>query len=382
MKRQILFVAAAGVMLAGCAREAARVAGRFTGHAGGMVYLDQVVPGDRRTVDSAELSAKGAFRLKATLPEGETTLYNLRYEGAAIPLMLARGERVEVNSLCDVALNYTVGGSPESERMRELQMLLMHGATSLDSLRNTVFATEGDAQRTAYADYVRELNRIKRAHISFIASEPARLSSLWALYQRLAGEQFLFNAKNDVIYYRLVADSTGVHHPRSPYVASLRREVDKAVNALNVSELLVQKLAEGGDGYPDLTLPDIYGTEHALSALAGKVILLDFWHSADPAARLNNAELRTLYDAFHDRGLEIYQVSLDTRKPSWITAVQSQKLPWTSVGDMRGLESPAAVKYNIARLPANFLIDRTGTIVARDVFNDELRAKIEASLQN
>ncbi len=377
MKWLIFFAVA---FFAGCVRDTARVTGRFTGYNDGTVYLEQVVPGDRHIADSAELSAKGDFRFRVRLPEGQATLYNLRYGQGAIPLMLSAGENARVESMCDVALNYTVEGSVESERIRELQMLLIHGGLRLDSLRQVVFASQGEEQRAAYVEYVGEMNRVKRAHISFIVREPARLSSLYALYQRLAGEQNLLAADKDVIYYRLVADSTSVSHPGSPYVSALQKEVARTARAISLSEMLTQKWEAGGDNYPDLKLPDIYGESHTLSDLQGQVILVDFWHSADPSAALNNGELKELYTAVHERGLEIYQVSLDTQKVAWITTVQNQKLPWVSVGDMLGVKSPAAVSYNITHLPSNFLIGRDGTIVGRDLFGEELVLKVNELL--
>jgi peroxiredoxin len=377
MKWLIFFAAMAMV---GCTGGTARVTGRFTGHSGGMAYLEQVTPGVRLTADSSAVSERGNFRFKVRLPQGRPTLYNLRYGQGAIPLMLSAGERAKVGSMCDVALNYTVEGSPESERIRELHMLLIRGGLKLDSLRQAVFASEGDRQREAYVAFVDEMNRVKRAHISFIVREPARLSSLYALYQRLAGEQYLFAADKDVLYYRMVADSTAIYHPDSPYVKALQKEVERKARALSLGDMLAQRWEEGGDNYPDLKLPDIYGKQHTLSEFQGKVVVVDFWHSGDPAAAMNNAELKALYEVMHDRGLEIYQVSLDTNKHAWITSVQGQKLPWVSVGDMKGVKSPAAINYNITRLPADFVIARDGTIAARDLFGDELAVKINELL--
>ena len=382
MKAKV-FLAAVGMsaLLIGCVQNTARVTGRFTGHCAGMVYLEQITPAGQYTVDSATLGGKGDFRFRVHLPEGQTTLYNLRYGVGAIPLMLSAGERARVSSICDVALNYTVGGSTESERIRELQMLLMHGGLKLDSLRKAVLQTEDEAQRTAYVEYMTEMNRLKREHLHFIVSQPGRLSSLYALYQRLAGEQNLFSANNDIVYYRLVADSTAVNHPDSPYVRALQREVKKTDNMLSISDLLAQKWQEGGDGYPDLALPDIYGSTHTLSDFKGRVIVIDFWHSGDPNAGFNNREMKQLYERAHKRGLEIYQVSLDTEKALWVTAVQEQKLPWVSVGDMLGVKSPAATNYNISRLPTNFLISREGVIVGRDLFGEKLEAEVDMLLQ-
>lgn len=74
---------------------------------------------------------------------------------------------------------------------------------------------------------------------------------------------------------------------------------------------------------------------------------------------------------------EVYQVSLDTSKAAWITAVQEQRLPWISVSDLRGRASAAVGLYNISKLPANFLIDKNGTLVAKDIYGKSLERKLD-----
>ena len=76
-------------------------------------------------------------------------------------------------------------------------------------------------------------------------------------------------------------------------------------------------------------------------------------------------------------GFEVYQVAIDTSKPLWINAVQEQQLPWISVSDLRGRGSAALGLYNVQKLPTNFLIDKEGVIVARDIRGEELEKKLD-----
>ena len=76
-------------------------------------------------------------------------------------------------------------------------------------------------------------------------------------------------------------------------------------------------------------------------------------------------------------GFEVYQVAIDTSKAIWITAVQEQQLPWVSVSDLRGRGSAALGLYNVQKLPTNFLIDRNGTIVARDIYGEKLERELD-----
>lgn len=107
--------------------------------------------------------------------------------------------------------------------------------------------------------------------------------------------------------------------------------------------------------------------------------MLDFWSAEAGNSNTLNAELKEIYSRYADAPtpLEVYQVSLDTSKPIWINAVQEQQLPWVSVSDLRGRASSVVGLYNVQKLPANFLIDKEGTIVAKDIYGKSLDEKLE-----
>ena len=87
-------------------------------------------------------------------------------------------------------------------------------------------------------------------------------------------------------------------------------------------------------------------------------MLIDFWSPSLGNSNALNADLKQLYEKYHDSGFEVYQVAVETSKPMWINTVQEQSLPWISVCDLRGEASPALTIYNVRKLPANYLIDR------------------------
>ena len=90
----------------------------------------------------------------------------------------------------------------------------------------------------------------------------------------------------------------------------------------------------------------------------------------EKAVRVFNADLAEIYAKYHAKGLEIYQVSLDIDKPSWAAVVKGQNLPWISVNDGLGTQSPAVIAYNVDHVPTMFVIDRTGDFAGRDVFDE------------
>ena len=112
----------------------------------------------------------------------------------------------------------------------------------------------------------------------------------------------------------------------------------------------------------NLSLPDINGKTISLSELHGKVVLIDFWASWCGLCRRNNPRLVKLYNKYHQKGLEIYGVSLDENVNSWKNAVKHDKLEWIQVIDDKGWDSAAATLYGVDMIPSSFLLDRGGII--------------------
>jgi len=376
--RAVVF-AACGVALAGCGGDSARLSGHFIGAAGQKIILESVIPGRAGAmVDTLTANDKGEFSTRLHLPDGEPTIYNLRYEGDMVPLLVAPGERVSVMSMGDIA-GYRVSGSPESELVWELHGILTSGATSLDSIYNRIMFAQGDSEREQLRRaYLDRYLRIKRRQISFIVEHASSLAAIYALYQRLPGDEVLFGGENDHMYYRMVADSVRVRYPRSRYLRALDEEVTARTNNATLQQRLETEMSEVN--HPDIELPDMYGNKVKLSSLDGQVVVLDFWSATDTRSRLNNAELKELWNDLAARGMGVYQVSLDTDKALWVSTVQEQRLPWTTVCDFRGTATVAAGLYNLSAVPCNFVIDREGNIAARNLYGDALRRKVESLL--
>ncbi len=177
-------------------------------------------------------------------------------------------------------------------------------------------------RQTLAKEYTPEYHRIHREQLRFIIENKSSLAAVYALYQRLPGDTYLFNLQSDAIYYRTVADALAERYPESPYLTTLTGEIARLDARLNLSSSITET------GYPDLELPDMYGRKVRLSSLRGKVILVDFW-SAEPGTatpeRRSEGGLQEI--CRRPRGFEVYQVVGDTSKPEWISAVQEQEFP-------------------------------------------------------
>ena len=376
MNKQTLFVSlTAAVMLCACQSSKVKISGRFVGNDAKDVYLEQVLPLTQSVIDSAVLDKDGNYRFELKGVAKTPSLYNIIYNGERIPLFLAGGEKLSLNSVGSVVRNYTVEGSKESELLRQFYQAFVSGAQRLDNIASQFAkATLSEEDRQALVkEYTAEYYRIRREQLRFIIENKASLAAVYALYQRLPGDTYLFNGDSDVVYYRTVAEAIEQTYPESPYLQSLQAEIARMDARISLTSQITEAR------HPDLELTDIYGKKIRLSSLAGKVVLLDFWSAELGSSNALNADLKELYRKYADApvGFEVYQVAVDTSKPLWITAVQEQQLPWISVSDLRGRSSVALGLYNVQRLPANFLIDKEGTIVAKNIYGKSLEAKLD-----
>ena len=136
-----------------------------------------------------------------------------------------------------------------------------------------------------------------------------------------------------------------------------------------------------GELAPDIQLPGKSDTIIKLSSLTGKVVLIDFWASWCGPCRAANPYVQKLYKKYQANGFEVFAVSLDVNKPLWLKAIRKDKLTYTQVIDSDGWLSKVAEKYYVDAIPTNFLLDKTGKIVAINLDGKELFDKVKSLLQ-
>ncbi|MEY8849270.1 redoxin domain-containing protein [Psychroserpens sp. XS_ASV72] len=146
------------------------------------------------------------------------------------------------------------------------------------------------------------------------------------------------------------------------------------IEALNATQI--------GKVAPNFSAPTPEGKTLSLNEVKGKLTLIDFWASWCKPCRRENPNVVKVYNKYHDKGLEIISVSLDgTRtqrepKQAWIKAIEDDKLTWSHVSNLNYFDDPVAKMYNITSIPATFLLDENGTIVAKNLRGDALEQKV------
>lgn len=151
------------------------------------------------------------------------------------------------------------------------------------------------------------------------------------------------------------------------------------------SALFVKRFNPGPPGVGeiaiDIALPDREGKIQKLSDLKGKVVLLDFWASWCGPCRHENPNVVKAYKRFSSKGFTVFSVSLDNSKDKWLAAITKDGLEWENhVSDLKGWSSEGAALYQVRGIPATFLIDKNGKIVAKNLRGSALEAKLQELL--
>ncbi len=372
------FVVCAALILGGCNSENnVKLTGSLVGLKNHNVVLEQVTTAGSLFVDSVRTDKNGAFAFKFKTQKNEPEFYNLVANSQHVPLIISPGENIEFRAGGNISKDYEIKGSPDSERIKELNTIIAKAIDRIDSMKVIFNATEDfEEKKNLTTEFIKTSVKLKQNYITFIVENSNSMAALYALYQVMPDGDVMFNQNSDLVYYRLVADSLNVKYPDAPHVKRLINDVKKMEANINLQSMLSYgNLNESN--YPDLNLPDMFGNNIRLSSVNnGKVVLLDFWVTVDPNAKMKNFEIKKVYEKYHDKGFEVYQIALDLNKSAWVTAVQDSKLPWISVCDFKGANSPAARLYNVQKVPANYLINAKGEIIGKNLTDAELDKKL------
>ncbi len=151
-------------------------------------------------------------------------------------------------------------------------------------------------------------------------------------------------------------------------------------NKINILKKQNEKFAlmNVGNMAPDFSAPDPDGNQLSLSKIKGKATIIDFWAAWCAPCRRENPNVVKVYNKYHDKGLEIIGVSLDRpgQKDMWLKAIKDDKLTWHQVSNLNYFNDPVAQLYQIQAIPATYILDAEGKIVAKNLRGQALEDKI------
>lgn len=356
------------------------IKGIVSGANGKTLYFENVGVSSVHTIDSVKLTTDGKFKFKQPRPE-YPDFFRLRLDNQLINVPIDSTETI--NIMADVgtfAASYTIEGSENGKAIKNITLAQLDAYQEIRRLRklhdkkeipDSIYKNKVIAAVEAYKDVAKK----------YIYSAPMSTAAYFALFQQFDGLLFfdLYDPK-DSRAYGAVATNYDRFYPESERTKHLynlalqsakiiREQRDKGKKTLTPEEV----------SYIDIALPDIKGETKKLSSLVNnKVVLINFTaYQAEWSPALNLA-LGEMYRKYHDKGFEIYQVSLDSDLHLWRNRVLN--IPWTCVRDPQGGYSETAGLYNVKELPALFFIDKKGNLIKRVEDPETIENDIKALL--
>lgn len=321
--RYIVYAIVAGVLFVGCAKsKVPTVSGTLKGIESGTIYLQHFDEKIFVNIDSAEIkNGKFAFSTELTLPE----VYGL-----------------SVDTTKGSYLIFLDNNSTEVE------------LDSASSYSNTV--VRGSVLQDEFLAY----KKLKDVKIDeYIKAHPNSLVSAYILYR-----DFVYRLNASEIEANIALLSPELQ--KTTYIETLKKVIE------------IYGIVTEGKSAPDFSAQTPNGETVSLKDRLGKgYLLIDFWASWCPGCRKENPNLLKTYEKYKQQGFDILGVSLDKEGDLWKQAIDKDKLTWTNISDLKFWHSEPARLYGVRVIPSNFLVDKNGIILAKNLKGEELDKYLE-----
>jgi len=314
-------------------------------------------------LDTIKIHENGSFKKSLNYEPG---IYQLDFKGLTkINIAVEAGQTIEfsIEKNSDSEIITNVSGSKDAELMHQYEQF----------------------RKNSFKKWVAPI----RAKL-----KEARKNQEFDLIQKLTGEE----VKNLDLYSQEIATfvKNNVKHSLAFFYMSIRFNPDLEIPYMekmaqwfltNRPELLLtkefaakierfKKVALGQQAH-NFKIVSLAGNKIELSSLKGSIVLLDFWASWCLPCRTENINYAQLYQKYRTKGFEIFSVALETNKKLWAQASKKDNILWPNTSELKGWDSKVAKEYNVTAIPANFLLDKNGIIIAKNLRGSDLQRKLE-----
>jgi thiol-disulfide isomerase/thioredoxin len=343
--------------------------GKIDGIADGKKVFIELPTETGSTFKDTGVVNKGTFELKGTVEGMELAFIRVEEQEFNLPIILENGEikaiinkdSIEKSSVTgtknnDIFQKFNDDTKVISDKVSKFQKDNSQKMMEAQRSKDTVTI---NALRKQYIAYQEEMNVFSK---KFIKENPnAYLSVL--LLENFLMRKYLETSEITALYDKLADD---VKKTKSG------ERIKTSLDAIKT--VVIDKPA------PLFSGPSPDGKTVSLKEVMGKVTIIDFWASWCAPCRAENPNVVALYNEFHSKGLNIIGVSLDKDAAKWKEAIAKDGLVWSHVSNLKFWEDPIAKQYNIQSIPATYILDAKGVIVAKDLRGDELKAKVQELL--
>lgn len=329
---------------------------------GSFAYVEVVGENGIEPLDTLEINDNGSFSTYLTIEE--PAFYRVNFNGRQIITFILTGEETEVvvNADGNDPRGFSeISGSYDTEYKRQMDEMMQEYRQQIQGMQQTQrqARSDNDAQtfQTAQLQMMDLAKRTEGELKKLIREASPSLAAFYGLQ--------MIDANQNVYFIDSIASELQAEMPENFHVASL------------ISQVSTKKTLAIGKEAPEIELQNPEGEIIKLSSLRGNYVLIDFWAAWCRPCRAENPNVVRLYNQYADSNFEILGVSLDRTRDKWIQAIAQDGLPWLHVSDLKYWRSQAAIDYQVGAIPATFLIDPDGIIIAKNLRGVTLAAKLK-----
>lgn len=367
--KKILFIAFIG-LLASC--NGYKISGEAKGIADGTkVFLEKQDPKLGVVVVDTVKMLKGIFTFKGKATEPE--IHNVRFENQQGNFILI----VEKGDIKAIVNKDSISKAKISGTINNDELMKYNGSLSSIQKRMAAF----------------EQNNMAAMQAANEKKDTLAINALRKEYSKFQDEYSSTNAKyikdnpKSFLSLLFVEGMFGQQEPNYELIKKSFDGLDSEYKNTKPGKSVSEKLAAYsnvaiGKKAPEFSAPDTTGKMTSLKQSLGKVTIVDFWASWCEPCRAESPNMVAIYNDLHAKGLNIIGVSLDKKGEAnkWKEAIAADHLNWTQVSNLLDWEDPISKMYNLNSIPAVFVLDKNGVIVAKNLYGIELRAKVEELL--
>jgi peroxiredoxin len=336
------------------------VSGKIKYPNNGYVVLTELKDNGFQAIDSVKLKKDNTFLLKKKV--SEPGFYMLNFFNQQKVLVILDKKNLEVTADGNnPAGNFSLKGSKEVEDLQKITI-------AQNDLQGKVNNLGAKFQQANERKDEKAREKIQAEYFSLQADFNTRIKGLIReIGPNLASwyATNLLNPEEEYVFLDSLSKEFEREMPNSKFVKEFKTKLAPYKNVVAV-----------GQAAPEISLNNPDGKAVSLSSLRGKYVLIDFWASWCGPCRQENPNVVRMYNKFKGKNFEIFGVSLDKSKEKWIEAIQKDELSWVHVSDLQYWQSAGAQAYGVQSIPATFLIDPTGKVIAKNLRGKALEDKL------